>query len=263
MRTLIEPTAKPITHYQVVHRRMKESFMPMYQTILSIIQGVDLADLAALVVAKYPQLTVVHWLMVLTTFFMLIVVYSVYSIQAAVWDWIPDIRDASIPFLFRALELFVNHAIVLSTSLWFVDLAGVSALGAVGAMHLVWRAREESENTELLRLLRPQHRLFILNYIGGVAIALLCAYLCYIGNLQASDGLQGTPGQVVGQLRSPEKLLRVLAIDLHGLKEGCPSPMQLQEDLIGDLGGKRLVGIRLFEQMKRRRVIEVVLLENE
>ena len=69
--------------------------------------------------------------------------------------------------------------------------------------------------------------------------------------------------QGVGQLRSPKKLLRLLAIDLHGLKEGCPSPMQLQEDLIGDLGGKRLVGIRLFEQMKRRRVIEVVLLENE
>jgi hypothetical protein len=39
--------------------------------------------------------------------------------------------------------------------------------------------------------------------------------------------------------------------------------MQLQEDLIGDLGGKRFVGIRLLEQMKRRRVIEVVLLENE
>ena len=39
--------------------------------------------------------------------------------------------------------------------------------------------------------------------------------------------------------------------------------MQLQEDLIGDLGGKRLVGIGRFEQMKRRRVIEVVLLENE
>ena len=86
MRALNEPTAEPIQHHKVVHGRMKDFFVSMYQTILSIIQGVALADLAALVAAKYPHFTVVHWLMVLTTFFMLIVVYSVYSIQAAVWD---------------------------------------------------------------------------------------------------------------------------------------------------------------------------------
>jgi len=194
MRALNEPTAEPIKHHQVVHGRMKDSFTSMYQTILSIIQGVALADLAMFVVAKYPQFTVVHWLMVLTTFFMFIVVFNVYSIQSAVWDWIPDIRDESIPFVFGALELFVNHAIALSTSLWFLGLAGISALGAVGTVHLMWRAHEESENTELLGLLRPHHRLFILNYIGGAALALLFAYICYVGNLQASDGVQGMRG---------------------------------------------------------------------
>ncbi len=131
MRALNEPTAEPIKHHQVVHGRMKDSFTSMYQTILSIIQGVALADLAMFVVAKYPQFTVVHWLMVLTTFFMFIVVFNVYSIQSAVWDWIPDIRDESIPFVFGALELFVNHAIALSTSLWFLGLAGISYEDAV------------------------------------------------------------------------------------------------------------------------------------
>ena len=58
----------------------------------------------------------------------------------------------------------------------------------------MWRAHEESENTELLGLLRPHHRLFILNYIGGAALALLFAYICYVGNLQASDGVQGMRG---------------------------------------------------------------------
>ena len=86
MHTLDKPTETPIKPHQVVHGRMKDSFTSMYQTILSIIQGVALADLAALVAAKYPQFTIVHWLMVLTTFFVLIVVYNVYSIQSAVWD---------------------------------------------------------------------------------------------------------------------------------------------------------------------------------
>ena len=62
------------------------------------------------------------------------------------WDWIPDIRDASIPFVFGALELFVNHTITQSMSLWFIGLAGISALGAIGTVHMVWRAREESES---------------------------------------------------------------------------------------------------------------------
>jgi len=131
MRALNEPTAEPIKHHQVVHGRMKDSFTSMYQTILSIIQGVALADLAMFVVAKYPQFTVVHWLMVLTTFFMFIVVFNVYSIQSAVWDWIPDIRDESIPFVFGALELFLNHTISLNMSLWFLGLAGISYEDAV------------------------------------------------------------------------------------------------------------------------------------
>jgi hypothetical protein len=173
---------------------MKDSFTSMYQTILSIIQGVALADLATSVVAKYPQFTIVHWLMVLTTFFMFIVIFNVYSIQSAVWDWIPDIRDESIPFVFGAIELFLNHTISLSMSLWFLGLAGISALGAVGTVHLVWRAHEESENAELLGLLKHHHRLFILYYIGAAAIALLFAYICYAGDLQASAGIHGMRG---------------------------------------------------------------------
>jgi len=194
MQALNEPTDTSVKHHEVVHGRMKGSFTSMYQTILSIIQGVALADLAAFVAAKYPQFTVVHWLMVLTTFFMFIVVFNGYSIQSAVWDWIPDVRDASIPFDFGALELFVNHTIAQSLSLWFIGLAGISTLGAIGIVHLVWRAREESENEELLELLKHHHRLFILYYGGAAALALLFAYICYAADLQASVGIHGMRG---------------------------------------------------------------------
>lgn len=194
MRALIEPTETPVKHHKVVQRRMKDSFTSMYQTILSIVQGVALADLAAFVEGNYPQFTIVHWLMVLTTFVLFIVVFNVYWIQGAVWDWIPDVRDASIPFIFGALELFVNHTITLSLSLWFIGLAAISTLGAIGALHLVWRAHEEYENEELLGLLKKYHRLFFLYYVGAAATALMFAYLCYVADLKASVGLQGTRG---------------------------------------------------------------------
>ena len=194
MQALIDKRDKDVEHHQVVHRRMKDSFLSMYQTILSIIQGVALADLATVVAGKYAQFTIVQWLMVLTTFFLIIVIFNVYSIQSAVWDWIPDIRDESIPFVFGALELFLNHALVLSMSLWFAGLAAISALGAIGTAHLVLRAREESENAELLRLLKNHHWLFILYYVLSAAMALLFAYICFALNLSASSGVQGARG---------------------------------------------------------------------
>jgi hypothetical protein len=210
MRTRSENTDKPVKYHKVVHGRMKDSFTSMYQTILSIIQGVALADLATSVIAKYSQFTIVHWLMVLTTFFLIIVIFNVYSIQSAVWDWIPDIRDESIPFIFGAIELFLNHMISLSMSLWFLGLAGISALGAVGTIHMVWRASEESENAELLRLLKDHHSLFVLYYVVAAAIALLFAYVCYAMNLQASNEVQGMRGLLtVG-------LVLLIAIGLDG-----------------------------------------------
>jgi hypothetical protein len=196
MQALIDNRDKAVKHHTVVHGRMKDSFLSMYQTILSIIQGVALADLATVVAGKYAQFTIVQWLMVLTTFFLIIVIFNVYSIQSAVWDWIPDIRDESIPFVFGAIELFLNHAIVLSMSLWFAGLAGISALGAIGTVHLVLRAREESENAELLRLLKDHHYLFILYYVVAAAIALLFAYICFALNLSASNGVQGMRGML-------------------------------------------------------------------
>ena len=210
MLTRSENTVKPVKYHNVVHGRMKDSFTSMYQTILSIIQGVALADLATFVVAKYSQFTIVHWLMVLTTFFLFIVIFNVYSIQSAVWDWIPDIRDESIPFVFGAIELFLNHMISMSMSLWFLGLAGISALGAVGTLHLVWRASEESENAELLRLLKNHHSLFVVYYVIAAAIALLFAYVCYAMNLQASNEIQGMRGLLT------LSLVLLIAIGLDG-----------------------------------------------
>ena len=39
--------------------------------------------------------------------------------------------------------------------------------------------------------------------------------------------------------------------------------MELDEDLIGHFGGKRLVRLRLFEEMKRGRVIQIGLVKNK
>jgi hypothetical protein len=77
-------------------------------------------------------------------------------------------------------------------------------------VHMVWRAHEESENEELLGLLKDHHRLFFLYYIGAAALALLFSYICYVADLQVSDGVQGMRGILTCGL------VLLIALSLHG-----------------------------------------------
>lgn len=169
-------------HHRVLNHRLNDAFTPTYLTILSIIQAVALTDLATIVAAEYRQFTVVHWLLALLSFSVLIIVWNVYTIQGTVWRWIPDVRDAAMPFMVGALELFLNHAITLGISFWLLGLAGIATMGAVGTWYMNLRARTEAGNDKLLRYLRRHHLWFALYYAGGAALLLMLAWLNYVGS---------------------------------------------------------------------------------
>src|SRR6266516_4753243 len=187
MNSVLEPES----HHHVLHHKLKNAFAPTYLTFLSIIQAVALTDLAGIVSAKYQQFTVVNWLLVLLTFCVLIIVWNAYTIQAGVWEWIPDMRDAAMPFIVGALELFLAHAITLSMSYWLLGLAGIATIGALGAWYMHWRAKKEAENVQLLRLLTRHHLLFALYYTGGAVLLLLLAWTSRVGGFDAAERVQG------------------------------------------------------------------------
>jgi hypothetical protein len=173
---------EPEPQYRVLHHRLNDAFTPTYLTILSIIQAVALTDLATVVAAEYRHFTVVSWLLTLLTFSVLIIVWNVYTIQGTIWRWIPDVRDATMPFMVGAIELFLDHAITLGISMWLLGLAGIAAMGAIGTWYMHWRARTEAGNDQLLRYLRGHHLCFALYYAGGAALLLLLAWLNYVGS---------------------------------------------------------------------------------
>ncbi len=111
---------EPEPHYRELHHRLNDVFTPTYLTILSIIQAVALTDLAVVVAAEYQHFTVVNWLLALLTFSVLIIVWNVYTIQGTLWSWIPDVRDAAMPFVVGGIELFLDHAIIhgMSVGCW-------------------------------------------------------------------------------------------------------------------------------------------------
>ena len=177
-------------HYRVIHHKLKDSLSPVYLTLLSVIQGVALADLALVVAANYQQFTLIHWLLVLFNFGVLIGIWNHYMMNNKLWDWIPDLRDAYIPFVVGALELIFNHTISLSLSTWLFTFALLYIMGALAMWHARWRAGKEAENARLLGLLRRQHRLFILSSLGASALFLLLAMVSRVESLEVSNGVQ-------------------------------------------------------------------------
>jgi hypothetical protein len=185
---------EPQPHYRVIHHKLKDSLSPIYLTLLSVIQGVALADLAVVVAANYQQFMLMHWLLVLFNFGLLIGIWDHYMMNNKLWNWIPDLRDACIPFVVGALELVLNHTISLSLSAWLFTFALLYIMGALAMWHARWRAGKEAENARLLNMLRRQHRLFELAALGGSALYLLLAMVSRVESLEASDGVQTRQG---------------------------------------------------------------------
>ncbi len=158
MQSVLEPQP----HHRVIHHKLKDSLSPIYLTLLSVIQGVALADLAVVVAANYQHFSFIHWLLVLFNFGVLIGIWNHYMMNNKLWDWIPDLRDACIPFVVGALELVLNRSISVSLSAWLFTFALLYMMGALAMWYARWRAGKEAENARLLSLLRREHRLFVI-----------------------------------------------------------------------------------------------------
>lgn len=189
MRTSLEPQP----HHQMMHRKMKDSFTPVYLTVLSVIQAVAMADLASVVANGYTQLTSVQWLQAAITFATLIIVWDAFTQVSILWEWVPDIRDSAIPFVIGALELFLIHTIVLSLSGWLFASALLSGMATLANWHTTRQASKEAENAAMSGLLWRQARFIVLS-AGLSALFLLLAVVSQVASLDASQDIQGFRG---------------------------------------------------------------------
>ena len=179
---------------RATYRRLKGSYSPTYLTILSVVQAVAMGDLAQVVAASYEDFTLVQWALTVNTFGVLIITWNVFSVQSALWGWIPDLRDSAVPFIVGALELFLNHTIVVSLSAWLVAVSLIAISGAVGTLHISWRAQGEAEHRELLKWLSAHIRLYIAYLIAGGGVLLALAWVCsgdHLNALVMSDDFAG------------------------------------------------------------------------
>jgi hypothetical protein len=196
------------SHHRAIYRRLKASYSPTYLTILSVVQAVAMGDLAQVVAAGYLHFTLVQWVLTLNSFSVLIIIWNVFSVQSALWRWIPDVRDSAVPFVVGALELFLNHTITVSLSAWLVALALIAFAGALGTVHIYWRAAGEEEHTELLGRLSVHIRLYVGYLMAGSSVLLVLAWICSTDRASVTVG----PEHLSGMLALAIALFSALAL---------------------------------------------------
>ena len=175
-------------------RRLKVSSAGSSQTLLSIIQGVALADLAGVVAAGYTHFTLVEWLLVPCTFLVLVAAWNQITMDTLAWVQVPDVAGTILPFGVGVFELYLNHAIRLGLQAWLVGAALMAAASTLGIWVAERRAGQYQENAALLAAMRPYRRLGRRYNGGGMVLLVLLALVGGLGGLAAVDRTLGKPG---------------------------------------------------------------------
>jgi len=189
-RKAAQESSNPADH-AALFRSMSENFTGVYLTMLSIIQGVALADLANVTFSAHAQFTIVHWIEVAVMLWTLIYVWNHFMGDALMIHRIPDLEDAVLLFGTGILELVANHAIVWGITAWLATLAMMFFGWARGLFYI--RRQEESavRDPVLIEMLRSRMRPILTQTLAaGTSVAAL-AIACGVTGARADGSAPG------------------------------------------------------------------------
>lgn len=163
-------TEPPQPKVRTSAERMKEQLGVIILTTFGIIQGAVLADLAVVVADGYKAFASAQWLMVLACFGLIIVIWSHTVAESLALSWIPNFPDIVAPFVAGAMELYLNHALLIGLSSWLVGAGAISIFLVVAYPIIEGLAGTEHENSRMMEHLRPQRRFGLWLAVGGLAL---------------------------------------------------------------------------------------------
>ncbi len=177
----------------VLLEQLQGSFATIYLTMLSIIQGVALADLANVVAGNFGGFTIVNWLLVVAEFWLILEVWTHFMTDATSKGWIPGYVDSVLFFGLGGGELFLNHAIALGLKVWLFGMVGAAAAGLPILLFIRWREEHDVDDEALLAVLRKREPLHKWHAISGTVIFGVAFLCCLLLNVEAHD-LHGIKG---------------------------------------------------------------------
>jgi hypothetical protein len=167
--------------------RLKQASTTSSLTLLSVVQGVALADLAGVVAGQYQQFHLLQWLLLGGNFLFILAAWNQILMDTVTWVNLPSVTRSFVPFVLGALEFFLNHTFVHNPETWLIAAAGLVILSSVG-IELVNRAiADHEDNAHLLDHLRTYRRAGQVYGLVGSILFFLLAAVSSLGGFAAID----------------------------------------------------------------------------
>jgi hypothetical protein len=171
------------------------TFAATYLTMLSIIQGVALADLANVVAARWPDFTIVNWILTVTAFCIIAEIWTHFMTDATSKGWIPGYGYSVLFFGLGAGELFLNHAIVIGLVTWLFGMMGAAFASLATLVFIRRREERDVSDAALLRILRRRAAPHRWHAIAGILVFGAAFLTCLLTGIGADD-VNGGPALV-------------------------------------------------------------------
>jgi hypothetical protein len=176
-----------------VLQRLKDAASNSSLTLLSVVQGVALADLANVVATQYLHFQPIQWILLIATFVGLIVAWNQIVMDTVTWVNLPSMTRSFIPFFIGALELFLNHTLSQHPQAWLIGAAILITLSSVAIAFVNRTIADHEENTHLLSHLLPYRKAGQRYSLLGSTLLLALAAASIFGGLSRIDTLLHTP----------------------------------------------------------------------
>jgi hypothetical protein len=178
--------------------RLKSTFGVAYLTLTGVTQSVAMAVLAARVEATYEQFDPVHWVLVLNTFLVIVLVWNEYMIAAIAYFWTPTLADAFFPFGLLALQLVAAHTVFPDPRAWFLAVGALLAVGSASFAYGFSRVRRHPEdNSGVLRAIGVHQWLTMVFTGAGGVLAIGIGLLYDVAGLARAGTVFALAGTVI------------------------------------------------------------------
>jgi hypothetical protein len=174
--------------------RLKQASSTSSLTLLSIVQGVALADLAGVVAGQYQQFHLLQWLLLGGNFLFILAAWNQILMDTITWVNLPSVSRSFIPFLLGALEFFLNHTFVHNPQAWLIAAAALVTLASIGIEFVNRAISDHEDNAHLLSHLRYYRQVGQSYGLVGSVLFLLLAGASALGGFAAIDGWLHHPG---------------------------------------------------------------------
>lgn len=177
----------------LLSQRLQNSFSNVYLTMLSIIQGVALSVLAAVVYSGYQQFNSIQWVLVPCTFIIYLMIWYQLSMNVTTWEWILRFEDSFVVFIAGGIEFALAYSIPLVTTfglrIWLWTNAFSAVMGVIGIYQVDRHALQEEKNRNILLRINKVTR-FRKAYMLLTAVAtLVLALIGFVKHLDTADSM--------------------------------------------------------------------------